>query len=408
MVEEFQTYSDFVSDKENADAVKAACATNYKYEDGTTVDEDGSILSELIKKRYKYRRLGWKDPEKFLYYFCNNIETFKDQYMQLLRNQPGFADYDFTVQRYTERQIKLKSDTKNKRSQGADEDIRNISDTKTTELTHGEIIDRTKNGEKTYMGQEQTADSGSDSDTHTGGYKDTKVEGKHTSEYSPHVSVVTQNGGHRSAWAGNQSIQAALPQSKEYSTFIEPDESTGIEEGDGGYKRAYQHMPALKWDTATAQAQDGHREYGVDKSNVKQSYEYGSDGAGDITERNGDKSNPDTATREYENEKQEKIYGKTQTRSFTGRKDVQTEAANDIHSGKDVTIESDTKHDSVSHTHGSIEDSGSEESTNREISTGRDLDLATLLTRAQGFIQRSNAWIWLRQQLDPCFLSNLE
>lgn len=402
MITNFQTYSDFVSDDDNASAVQAACATDYEYTDGTKIDEDGSILASLILKRYKYRRIGWTDPEKFLYYFTNNIETYKDQYMNLLHNQPGFADYDFTVQTYREKQNKIKLSRTGKTQQGVSEDIINTSENTTNNLQHGEIIDRTKTGGKT------TTNGGTDTKNHTGGYKDTNIEGTHKSEYSPHVSRVTQNGGHKSAWSGNQTIKAELPmQEGSYSTFTEAAE---LEDGktpetQEGYfsSRAKAGMP-IKLDNsaATAQGQDYHNEYGVDKSSVTESYKYDDDNNGDITVQNGDSANPDITTREYTGESEETIHGKTISENYNGY------AEKDSHSGEDITTGTKigTKHDT--HTHGDVDTTGSEENTEREIWTGRDLDLATLLTRAQAFIQKSSAWVWYRQKLDSCFLSNVE
>lgn len=326
----------------------------------------------------------------------------------------------------------------------------------------------------TKTGTVTVADSKDSTATRTGGYTETDTAGLHTTTTSPHVKTVTSHDNDTSAFAGNQSIQSALPLSKSYTTFIEPDDATSSTASSGvsgtqQYQHAYQHMPALDWTTATAQAQDGHREYGNDTGTTTTSYTYDDGVEGDVQTTQGDADNPDTKTVTYNSDATTtKETGSSTTTNDTtdtdtkslshattyGAKDEETRALTggttynttdtDTKAGTSKTVydivdttngtqtdsteygsSSTLTYNSVTDTrtsggtegsqttgkesgttqsvYGDIADSASNEQTDREQVTGRNEAPAELLARATAFIEKSSAFMWLKEQLDSCF-----
>ena len=65
------------------------------------------ILKEEIKAWFGYRRVCTINPEKFLVFFHRTLRNDHERYHQLLRIEPGVAEYDWLVQQYHERQTTL-------------------------------------------------------------------------------------------------------------------------------------------------------------------------------------------------------------------------------------------------------------------------------------------------------------
>lgn len=468
MITDYKKYEDWISDTNNAEAVQAACVM-------TDYDPEGKVTANLIENWFFDWRIGWNDDDVFKKYFTRNIITFIPQYKELLRNQPGIGvELDNTVSMYRERELKTNNTSDGSTTYGGvthvggseeDKNIRTGSQTTAgsdsgsnvrtgSESTSGSGLDtNVKTGsEKTSAsgtgsnirtGNETDEKSGSDSHIKTGGHTEQDVAGIHTTTTSPHVQRVTEHDNDTSGFSGNSSIQAALPMSKSYSTFIEPDDDAGTgTSGSQQYQHAYQHMPALDWSTASAQAQDGHREYGNDNGKTTESYVYGSGVEGDIVKTEGDEANPDTHEVVYNDETDETNYGSKDTRTYNNIKDEKADSSESTHTFNDITdtrnssnssehifnnvtdtrnneSENTLTYNSVTDTHtkdsnsdtthtGTDTTNGKSTGINREIVAGRNEDPATLLARATSLIRTSNAWLWLRQQLEPCFMLNME
>lgn len=431
MITDYETYETWISDQSNADAVKQACIIS-------DYDPDGSATAGLIANWFFNWRIGWTDPETFKRILLNNIETLIPQYKGLLRDQPGIGiELDNLVQTYRERQLQMTGDNSSTRQHGDDTSTRSASSSENGSMVYG------KTATVAHTGDDLTEHSGSDvlkntgTESNAGTSKDTRessnsstensVEGLHTNENSPHVSVRNQNGGDRKGWSGDSHVEAAAPMSKKYTpaTFddetgektggeiIEPDKNS---EKKQYYQHAYQHMPALDWQTLTAQAQNGHREYGQDDTYSETQYIYGSDGKGDITTRQGDKDDPDTksitgngsetkngetsgtVTKNLTNTTE---YGSNQKVTYNGKQET-------IDGGKDENSRSGNSDETNVNVYGNIDEVGSRKQTDREIVAGRNDDPATLLSRAMRYIKGSNAWKWFRKELEPCFLLDME
>lgn len=372
-----------------------------KINDNPVAEQSDETVQNAIFDWFKYRYIGFDDPDKFLDILQRNVKVNYPIYSQKLRIEPGISQYDWLVQTYRERQTTATGGTKNTQTHGSD------LTTRTPDLYDYDYNDITTTTNMTAG----TTKTGSEKHVKTGGHTDNKnpysdtvnddfTEGRHTSEYAPHVGQKTQNGGDYSAWSGDSQIRADLPMSKFYksSDMIEPDNDSDDKQQ---YKKAYQHMPALDWQTATSQGQNGHREYRNDDTSQTTSYVYGDSGKGDITTREGSKTAPDSRTTKTDHGAQSGTFiynNETDTVSYEGRSD------NTTNSGT-VKVSAPHHHgtETTENTYGNISNTGSSNSTNRERETGRSVDIATLLDNATSFIERSSAWKWLKEQLEPCF-----
>lgn len=363
--------------------------------------QSDETVEKAIYDWFKYRYIGFDDPDKFLDILQRNVAVNYPIYCQKLRIQPGISQYDWLVQTYRERQLTATGGTKSTQTRGND------TTTRTPDLYDYDYSDITTttdmNSDITKTGSEKHVKSGGHTDSR-GQYSDTVkddfTEGRHTSEFSPHVAHKTQNGGDFSAWSGDSQIRADLPMSKSYksSDMIEPDNASDDKQQ---YKKAYQHMPALDWQTATSQGQSGHREYRNDDTFQTTSYEYDSSGKGDITTREGSKTAPDSRITKADHGAQSSTFtysDEADTVTFEGRTDS-------THNGGTVKVSAPHHHgtETTENVYGNISHTGSSNSINRERESGRSIDIATLLDSATAFIERSSAWKWLKEQLEPCF-----
>lgn len=433
------------------------------------IKQSDETVQNAVFDWFKYRYIGFENTSKFLDILQRNVKINYPIYRQKLRIEPGVSQYDWLVSSYRELQHKSNGTsngtathkgTQTTTGTGDSTDIRTGSQTNdhtgndTAVKSGNETTKNTgtdtgvKSGNETTKntgtdtgiksGNETIAKDGTDTRVKTGGHTETDVAGLHTVTTSPHVSRVTTHNNDTSNFAGNQSIQSNLPMSKSYDKFITPDDDTGTAvSGSQQYQHAYQHMPALDWSTASAQAQDGHREYGNDTGTTTESYKYGDGVEGDIQTTQGSDSSPDTRSIVYNDETDATNYGSKDTHSYNDVKDTQTHDALATHTYNDVT---DTQtHDTLAtHTYNDVKDTadhtatdtltynsvtdthtnnsngtvtsdgtdtteGTDSRTDREQMTGRTEDPATLLTRATAFIERSSAFMWLKEQLDSCF-----
>lgn len=420
--------------------------------DNPVKDVSDETIQAAMYDWFKYRYIGFENTDKFLDILQRNVKVNYPMYQQKLRIEPGVSQYDWLVSLYRERQLKTAGTTSKDIVHGDDS------------VTYGHKVTDTPSG------TESVSEYGDETRTRTGGHLETDVTGTHTRTVSPHVQTkVTRTGtehnetvrgtettttsphvkrvrsedGGDSAWSGDSQISAQLPMSKSYTDaefdadgnktggqIIEPDRNSTEKQY---YEKAYQHMPALDWNTATSQAQSGHREYHDSDRKITDSYVYGDGVEGDIVKVSGDKDspetakhyidsedpdttttsyiyeegvtgdvtedkgavdNPDTRKIEYNGVLSDGTSGERETVSYNGRK---TEKS--FTDRKTIQEHSGTDRNS----YGNITESGADDRTDREQVTGRNEDPATLLARATAFIERSSAWLWFREQIECCF-----
>ena len=464
-------------------------------------DVSDETVEKGLEDWFKYRYIGFENENKFLDILRRNVAINYPMYEQKLRIEPGVSEYDWLVQTYRERQLKTNGSSENTRIHGDDTSTRTATTSedgttaygKTATTTHtgtdtgthtgtdtrndaandtanhtgtvgsthtgtdtrndtaNDIAGHTGTVESTHTGKEQSEGRTKNSSTKTGSYTENSVEGLHTTETSPHVTVRNQNGGDRSEWGGAQQVQATTPMSKKYdkSDMIEPSETDNDPQF---YKKAYQHMPALDWQNLTAQSQSGNRGYVSDNTYTETKYIYGDDKKGDIQTREGSTKSPDRREVTYDNDKTvgdgqnhsaiTKDLADNEARNLkditdhTGKSTITKDLADDEtrnlkditdHTGKSTTIydtTNKTEYDTQAKTidggtdtnsrsgqsnersenvYGNIIDNGSHSQTDREQVTGRNEDPAVILERATRFIEHSSAFMWFKEQLDSCF-----
>lgn len=371
-------------------------------------DISDATVEKAVADWFKYRYIGFENVDKFTDIFRRNVAINYPIYQQKLRIEPGVSQYDWLVTQYQERQIKAKGEDTTtytgKQINGEEGDeIHTRTGGHLTSNVEGLRVQTTS----PHVGQKTV---------NTGTTHDEDVQGKTTQTVSPHVQKVTKTDNDHSEWAGNQQLTAVLPMSESYANTekIEPDNNN--KEDKQYYQKAYQHMPALNWDNASSQAQDGHRGYNTDDNIVTESYKYGEGVKGDITTSEGDKSNPDTRKHWIDKEdpqttetsyvydtgvegdivKTEGDMSKPGTSQFT----YNGELSDGTKGERDTTSFNGRKHVT---TFDGRQDTAGHESTNREQSTGRNGEIAEILRRASDWISQSSAFKWYKAQLESCF-----
>lgn len=397
---------------------------------GTITDIVDDSLAKSIEDWFFSRKIGWKDNKIFSRYLHRNISVNLDRYNELLRLQPGVSQYDWLVENYKKSHQKQHGEGGNTRTHGNDtstftadmykydSDLKEIITNKNNDVVDTSV--RSGNEDHVRTGGHSNIRSGNEDNTKGGGHTVKDIQGKITTEVSPHVGTKTQNGGHTSGWKGNRNLVSANPMSKSYSEFTKPSELKDGEtpESQEGYfkSRASEGMPGnLNWETLTQQGQDDQREYNVDKSNAETSYVYGPDGKGDITVTQGDAENPGTSITTYQDEKDIHTYNDVKDQfSYDENGENDKITYNDVqdrtqHEGytSQTAPHENGKNETVNQ-YGNIEDKNMSDSKSDSWEKGRNEAPADILERAVRFIEHTNAFQWLCEQIDCCFLADLE
>lgn len=396
------------------------------YKDFISNVNDSPILSQsdetvqaAVYDWFKYRRIGFKDTDKFLDILQRNVAINYPIYQQKLRIEPGVSTYDWLVQVYRERQLKVAGDSSNTTEYGGTH-TNTKTGNDTNVRTGGVNAVRSGNDTNVRTGSQENVKTGNETNAMTGGHTVKDTEGTHTTTAAPHVEKVTTHGGHTSNWSGSMQVAASLPMSKTYDhqqVSVDKEDGVAIESTPDYFKsRAYQGMPStsdtdpynakLDWSTVSSQSQGANRGYNVDKSTVTESYNYGDGVTGDISTRKGDSEDPDTHETTYNDE--------TGTHTYNDVTDKQTyNDVTDTHTYNDVTDHTTYESVTDTHTYNSVTDTDKHTGTDtvtekdnrldQEQMTGRNEDPATILMRATAFIEMSSAFRWFKEQIDSCF-----
>lgn len=303
--------------------------------------------------------------DNFNRFFNRTLEGALPRYNQLLRIQPGISEYDWLVQNYREAEkVSTMSGTSSKTGSN-DKTLastENGTSGNTRTMNTKDTTDRDTTKSETHGGTVTTRDDYGKTSTNSGTLKNT---GDRTESGS------IQDSGTTSDTSDQKTLSKESPQSVSYANA-----SGGMPSG-------------LDWSYPGAQAEVG-------------------------TTGSGSSSN----TRTFNNHKTADDFTQTDTRKNTmGGTDTRTETDARTVSG------ADTEDVTVDHT-GTVTDAGTnsvtrsgsdnteyEESTttgnsgtDRTIETGRNIDIASLLSNAKQFIIGTTAWGWLKGELEACFL----
>lgn len=330
----------------------------------SAVSED---LQAVIYDWYKNRYVC--DDDNFSDYFTRLLNRDMARYNQLLRIEPGYAEYDWAVTSYRERQVK---------ESGSGETSQSTNMTKTS------TPDRTETTKHT--GTNAVAQAYDSNYKHTGTATDKTAYGQslsHTgNDKIDNTGTVTDSGSRTvsddttvTTTGDSRTMSRTAPMSAEYSSTGNSGRDSSLPSG-------------LSWSTASSQAE----------TDSKQSQTTDDD----ISETTGNTRTDNTSqTTTYD------------SRDTKGGADTLTKTNDltDAHTGTDT--ETSTYNDSIVKTitggdtdaeTGTITGTSANENLTREIFTGRDGQLARIMDFAKGFIIGTNAWEWLASEIDTVFM----
>lgn len=281
------------------------------------------------------------DDDNFTIFFKRTLNMCYNQYMELLRIQPGYAKYDWLVNQYHEIEHKA---TGNETTLGTTKDSNNKTVTGTNKGS----------SKTTYNGSRINSKEGTETTNEDTG-KTTETTGTNTdvTEYQDKAdSKSTQT-------AYGKSLTKSAPMSI----------SNGAEVGGDG-------LPTLNWEYASGQQ-----------------------GNSDTTITAPALHNTNTVNGSNESKTTDKG-DRTSVLSFGSRKDIESyEGRNDARedSGETKTTESGS---GTAETTGVTDRTA----LDREQMTGRSGGTAELLAQASDYIKSTNAFVWLVGKLEPCFM----
>lgn len=316
-------------------------------------------IDESIQTETKQLIIDWFSARHVLNYnFAAFLQRTIDRdypyYIELLRIDPTRSDFDWFVDNYQERQYKR---------QGADTDT------------------QTGNTETKKSGKESTTRSGT-AITHEGSTDTLTLAGSEIDTQSGSETEKTTGA------TGDKSVNRATafarsaPMSQEYSKLNAVGAATL--EATGGGKTIQISTP-----------NDSYNRPGI--LNPTSS----TDG---MTENSGVTEEARESTRSFTD--------RQNTHSYNGRSDTRTVERNSTNSynelkdtkeygenGADLPTDMTTQNGETIHAH---------DTTDHEITTGRNQNPADLLTRAREYIEKSRAWLWFYNRLNACFMNCYE
>lgn len=345
------------------------------------------------------------DDDNFPRFFRRLLIQDYFQYQEMLRLQPGYAHYDWLVTMYQEQQTLSKTAS-------SDDSITNESRAKTgSDTTASE-------GSSGKAGQVVVTDGGDETSKTSYGSATTRSGSQDDSETYDDYHEITDETGTTSYGKRTESTPGAETKSVTHYQDADGSRDTQTDSDVSVAKAAPQsisyagasagEIPALSWEYPSSQAQDKKISETIhgqnNTSETTNSYVSGSDTTEDSgedgstghrdTERLGT-INRNTIYNDVTDEKtgddtQTVTFGKTVTTSYDGMQDTNINS-------QTVTYGSGEDHDSRTQT------TGKTQGEQTLQSTGRNGNIAAILTEAQGFIQTSNAWAWLKQELESVF-----
>lgn len=341
---QLKTFDDFISDVGQSTVFA-----------NTTIDEatQGSLI-----EWYGFRKVC--DNDRFLRYFQRQLNLVTHQYEEYLRIES--VQIDPMVSEYLERQIKRKG-TDSGTVTRSNQETRNLSNKVNTTESGTDESTTTRDLTAVHDGTRDTTSSGSGTVT-TDTTGTSKVDGTGTVE----VKDVGEGTNTNTRTSNNKHLSGNLPQSS-------------INAG-GGFP------DSLNWEYLTQQ-----------------------DESKDTTTDNGTKKDNNTQTTTRNTTDTTTTDGNTQQESTTIGTDEETSHSTDTDTGTIKTDGTTSLNRDVSGTDtGTVESEGqdvsnkqSDEDT-RERYTGRHEAPQDMLDRAREYILSTNAFKWLRDQVEVCFM----
>ena len=354
------------------------------------------ILKEEIKAWFGYRRVCTINPEKFLVFFHRTLRNDHERYSQLLRIEPGVAEYDWLVQQYHERQTTLDRLT----AEGITTEYG-----KTDTMAYGKTLTKTggQSTQRTFANTDTNSESGETIDTLAKTGDVTDGYGKVTSLAHGHVATTaytgtdtTQHDNTEKAHSGGTAsgLTKTNPSSIAYasgSSYPVKDESL-----DGDTQGLHGDViEGLDFHYADGQTLSSNRASAINTNNGQDIQNYNSTdtlthSGTDQTSNSGEdvKTFDTTDTRTVD-------HGKVNTVVHAGTvTDTKSGADTDRASGSDVRTLGGSDY---------TEKGSTAFDLTREITKGRQKEVAEILAKAATYISQTCAWDWLADKLEPCF-----
>lgn len=335
---------------------------------------------------------------KFQTYFNRVLTRDYPRYRQLLRIQPGEAEYDWLVGNYSEREVinegttsKSNSSTNKTTSTGSNTETNSKTGTDTTQGSNN--ITKTPNltDKVTIEGSETNVRSGSETDatTHGLGATNQTQSSKNNQSHTSQTSASDNTSG--KTYSGSESANKAGPMD---ATVV----STGID--DGGVPNV--NVSYGGHASQIASNYNAETTSGTDTSSNTTTDTYSGD-ADTVETKTEAVTNTDSGNKTYNN--------------VTDKKDFTDRADTTMHTGTEETVESssgsttygskdETTGSNSNETNGEISgtETGNSNNTMHERYTGRQAPPADIMERAVAFIETTNAWEWLEERLRPLFI----
>lgn len=387
-------------------------------------DEVEDSLKDALFQWFQFREVA--DNDKFPYWFVRLLNRDYDRYMQLLRIEAGVSTYDWLVSRYRELQHyntgtaerEIDNDlttTDTAVHTGQDTTTRTLIKTGsvTDALQHGKVATHSgghtiSDGTRIIDGEKVTADARGK--TTSGGYTDIETDGRNITNTRDIQTIGGDDSTTKSrGWTttDQKRLDKANPMSISYGSGVaEPTAPSGSNPS-GGTSGGQ-----LDWYTASAQSAN-----------------FGKDDQGEeVTQHQGHIQNRDARTvtgtlqnqRSYNNLTENhsgsitETENRTETRNYSdidngvltnSGTDTNTKTYNNQTDTETVTTSGNRGNTNTKTIKGGIYNVQNDSRLQQEIYTGRDESPAELLKKASQFIQNTNAFEWLYNQLDVCFMA---
>ena len=324
---------------------------------------------------YQYRHVT--DDEKFGTYFSRVLNRDYHRYRQMLRIEPGIkgdtgfvTNFDWMVSEYLEKMDEIEYNE-------------GVSGTSTD----------TESGTKSSTGSSE--DSGSDTLRKSG--SDTTQYGK-TSANTESVNTTTSKQGKtdssNASEARNQGLARTAPMSQSYTSAqmdANTDKALNIDETSDSHGKFNGYV--IEEGNKTGGIHDLHRKF-PDVNINNPSTTTDSYAANASIAKARDEGNTST------------IGVNGSTSSDSGSDSINYDTTDTTTHGKRTDTENS---ETVSNTKtGSTETTNEGSSTYKTRHSGRTQSPQELLEKAKAYIETTSAWEWLREQLDVCFMSNLD
>jgi hypothetical protein len=340
------------------------------------------------------------DDVNFSRFYERQLDLVLPRYNKLLRFEN--TEFDALVNEYRERQLVGNASENSKESSDiektdAETRIDAITRVRTPNLTDTDISTETGEYDKNGTRTPDLTDSDTVSETTSNGRDITRTPDITVEENSENVSSSSSSSDSTSSSDGttastnnNVSVAKQNPQSISYQGT------------------AVGSVPDLDWQYPSSQ-QQGHSESESTSSNSSTS-----DNDTSTTGRNEGQTSQTTTGTEHTVEEADGEKSQTGTHTHTGTEtndedgtDSRSRSATHTETGAETTTENRTGNKNVTGLQsGEIERSKVNNSTARERWTGRtDLTPQQALTTAMAYIKQSSAFVWLKEELEICFLS---